>query len=217
MMGIKEFKLNDKCYPYLLSQISGAPKQLYVRGGRIDYRKAIAVVGTRRPTNYGVKVTRKLVKELVENGFVIVSGLAYGIDTVAHSACLESGGKTIAVMGTGIDRIYPVSNTSLAEKIMESGALVSEYRPGFKVGRGSFPARNRIISGMSLGVLVIEGRARSGTKITANFAADQGREVFAVPGSITSAMSEAPIELIQNGAKVVMKVEDILEELALDL
>lgn len=216
MMNVKVIKIKDKGYPFLLKQIQGAPKKLYVRGGEIDYKKTLAVVGTRHPTNYGVRVTRKLVGDLIRHGFVIVSGLACGIDTVAHETALKGGGKTIAVMGTGINRVYPESNQGLAQEIVKSGALVSEFGSGYQVRRGSFPARNRIISGMSLGVLVIEGKSRSGTKITANFAADQGREVFAVPGDITSKMSEAPMDLIKLGAKAVTRVEDILEELTMD-
>lgn len=203
-------------YPYLLAQIPQPPKVLYVKGGlKPKDRRAVAVVGTRWPTMYGRRVTQTLVRGLVKAGCTIVSGLARGIDGVAHQAALAVGGRTIAVVAHGLDMIYPVEHTELAKKIVQQGAVVSEWPEGVKIeAKGQFPARNRIIAGLSLGVVVIEGKSRSGSKITANWAAQYGREVWAVPGSINSVMSQAPMELIQTGAKLVTKVEDILEDLA---
>ncbi len=213
-MGVKVITFADSRYPKSLLQVEGRPNLLYVKGEIFaEDEKALAVVGTRKPTAYGVEVTQKLVMELVGYGFTIISGLARGIDKVAHQTALISGGRTIAIMGTGIDQIYPPENKLLAQEVMQHGALVSEFPPGYIAVPGNFPARNRIISGMSLGVVVIEGSSKSGTKITATHALEQGREVFAVPGPITSEMSQAPTDLIKLGAKVVTSVNDILEEL----
>ncbi len=178
----------------------------------------MAVVGTRRMTGYGRQVTEALVSDLVSAGMTVVSGLAYGVDSVAHETALAVGGRTIGVLASGLDRISPVGRLRLVEKIIKSGqgAIVSEFPLGMTPIRGSFPARNRIISGLSLGVLVTEGATQSGAKITASHAAAQGREVFAVPGPITSQMSAAPADLIKMGAKLVYKVDDILEELNIE-
>lgn len=209
---------SDKTYPKLLKQITDPPIVLYVRG-KIPFdeggeSQALAVVGTRAITHYGREVTERLTVDLVKRGFVIVSGMAYGVDTVAHWAAIHQDGKTIAVLGNGIDIIYPPSNAHLYETIIKGcGAVISEYPPGTGASRGSFPARNRIISGMSLGVVVTEGAMDSGSLITARLAAEQGREVFAVPGPITSSLSKGPIKLIKQGAKLVTEVDDILEEL----
>ncbi len=203
-------------YPRLLREISDAPPVLYVRGTLVEEDAwAVAVVGTRRASAYGRQVTRRLTSALARNGLTIVSGLARGIDAEAHSAALEAGGRTIAVLGCGIDQTYPPENRRLAESIAAEGALVTDYPVGTKPEGGNFPPRNRIISGMSLGVLITEAGKRSGARITADYAAEQGRDVFAVPGSILSYASAGTNELIQDGAKLVMRPEDILEELNL--
>jgi DNA processing protein len=178
---------------------------------------ALGVVGTRRASVYGREATRSLVGGLAASGVTIVSGLAYGIDTHAHQTALDAGGRTIAVLGNGIDITYPAQNRKLADRIVEHGALVSEYPLGTQPESRNFPPRNRIISGLSLGVLVVEGAADSGAMITADFAAEQGREVFAVPGNILNRASEGPNRLIQQGAKLVIRIGDILEELNLTM
>jgi len=205
-------------YPSLLKNIPSPPPVLYVRGHLMPQDEwALAVVGTRRATTYGKECTRMLVRGLVENGITIVSGLAYGIDTEAHIAALKGGGRTIAVLGCGVDIIYPSDNRKLAQSIVENGALISEYSLGTKPDSGNFPRRNRIISGLSLGVLFVEGSHKSGARITTNFALEQGREVFAVPGSILTKAGTGPNYLIQNGAKLVTSVNDILDELDLTM
>lgn len=210
--------LNDSRYPKLLGQISDAPFLLYVKGKKTDHpinlTRTIAVVGTRNITRYGTEVTQKLVTELVSYGFTIVSGLAYGVDAVAHQAALDAGGKTIAVLGCGIDIIAPPSNARLYADIAGGGgAIISEMPLGLRPNKGLFPARNRIISGLSLGVVVTEGATKSGSLITARYAAEQGREVFAVPGPVTSMYSGAASYLLKNGAKLVESASDIIEEL----
>ena len=203
-------------YPRLLREISDPPSLLYVRGTgpKINLEKTIAVVGTRHPTAYGITVTKKLVSDLVGQGFTIVSGLALGIDAVAHQAAIDAGGKTIAVLGCGIDIIAPSSNARLYWDIVNGhGAVVSEIPPGVRPGKKRFVTRNRIISGLSLGVVVTEGARVSGSLITANYAAQQGREVFAVPGPVTSKYSGAASFLLKNGAKLVESADDIVEEL----
>ncbi len=215
--NIKIITLIDKEYPSLLAEIFDAPFVLYVRGNLdCSKKETIGVVGTRMMTGYGREVTRKITGELVESGLTIVSGMAYGVDTVAHETALERGGKTIAVLGCGVDIIHPISNRVLYWKIVEKyGAIVSEFPPGMMASRGLFPARNRIISGLSLGVVVTEGAKDSGALITAKYAAEQGREVFAIPGPITSPLSKGPTLLLKHGAKLVTEVNDILEELKL--
>ena len=211
--------LKDSRYPKLLKEISDAPFLLYVKAKlgmeKFHLDRTIGVVGTRKITHYGEEVTRRLVEGLVAHGFTIVSGLAYGVDAVAHQTAIDRGGKTIAVLGCGIDIVAPPSNARLYHQIGEEGygAIVSEMPLGLRPSKGLFPARNRIISGLSLGVLVTEGASDSGALITARNATEQGREVFAVPGPITSPYSKGPAKLIKNGAKLVESVEDILEEL----
>lgn len=212
--------LTDEKYPKLLKEISDPPFILYVKGKRKhaevdwDIGKSIAVVGTRKITNYGREVTRLIVAQLVSAGLTIVSGLAIGVDAAAHEAALEAGGKTIAVLGCGVDCCNPRTNQGLYNKIISgNGAVVSEMPMSHFALKGLFPARNRIISGLSLGVLVIEGAKDSGALITARNAAEQGREVFAIPGPITSSLSVGPAELIKKGAKLVTNANDILEEL----
>lgn len=215
--NIKVIKFIDKNYPELLRQISDCPPVLYVKGELLpEDNLAIGIVGTRKITSYGREATEILTRDLVASGLTIVSGMALGVDTVAHQTAIEAGGRTIAVVGTGVDLIYPPENKSLYEKIIQHGAVVSEVAPGNYVARGIFPARNRIISGLSLGVVVTEGAQDSGSMITAKDAASQGREVFAVPGPITSYLSAAPSILIKNGAKLVYKVSDILDELKIE-
>ena len=203
-------------YPRLLREISDAPPVLYVKGQLTEEDEwAIAVVGTRRSSAYGRQVTRRLTATLARSGLTIVSGLARGIDAEAHGAALDAGGRTIAVLGCGIDQVYPPENRKLADRITDAGALVTDYPVGTKPEGINFPPRNRIISGLSLGVLIAEAGQRSGARITADYAAEQGRDVFAVPGSILSHASAGTNELIQDGAKLVMRPEDILEELNL--
>lgn len=204
-------------YPELLREIPAAPPLIFLRGQLepID-RWAVAVVGTRRLTAYGRQVTRDLVAGLVVNGITVVSGLARGIDAVAHRTALEDGGRTIAVMASGIDKVYPPEHRDLAREIVAGrGAVISDYPFGAEPESNHFPARNRLISGLSLGVIVIEAGERSGALITARFALEQNREVFAVPGNIHSPVSVGTNRLIQQGGKLVMRVEDILEELNL--
>ncbi len=205
----------EESYPKILKEIGSPPIGLFIKGEiTIQDSRAIGVVGTRKISPYGRQVTEKFVNELTTAGFTIVSGLARGVDSVAHRVALGSGGRTIAVLGCGLDRIYPPEHKPLAEQIIKNnqGAVVSEFPLGMQAMPGNFPARNRIISGLSLGVLVTEGASKSGTKITAKLAADQNREVFAIPGPITSALSEGPAELIKMGAKLVTNIKDILEE-----
>lgn len=204
-------------YPSLLRQISAAPPVIFVRGGfePVD-QWAVAIVGTRRLSAYGRLVAHDLATGLARNGITIISGLARGIDGVAHRAALEADGRTIAVMGCGIDRVYPPEHRDLAHAIVAGqGALVTDFPLGTEPSSANFPARNRLISGLSLGVLVIEAGERSGALITARFALEQDREVFAVPGNINSPVSVGTNRLIQQGAKLVMGIEDILEELNL--
>jgi DNA processing protein len=195
---------------------------LYVKGHGndkpIELARTIGVVGTRKITRYGEDVTKRLVTELIQYGFTIVSGMAYGVDTTAHQTAIGCGGKTIAVLGCGIDIIAPPGNDRLYHRICDEGhgAIVSEMPLGLRPNKGLFPARNRIISGLSLGVLVTEGADDSGALITARNAGEQGREVFAVPGSISSPYSKGPLKLIKNGAKLVEDVNDILDELGIE-
>jgi DNA processing protein len=205
----------DNSYPKQLKNIASPPLVLYYKGALPALNEpCLAVVGSRKPTAYGREVTEKFVSQLASLGFCIVSGLARGIDSVAHRAVLRGGGRTVAVLGSGLDIIYPPEHRGLAEEIIKSGGVViSEYPLGQKPSRAQFPARNRIISGLSLGVLITEGASRSGTKHTASFSAEQGREVFCVPGPISSPLSAGPADLIKVGAKLTTSVNDILEEL----
>lgn len=206
----------DENYPELLRQIHSPPIIIYYKGeiNNSILENCFAVVGTRKPTGYGRQVTEKLTGQLSEAGLVIVSGLARGVDTVAHFAALEAGGKTLAVLGGGLSNIFPSENIRLAEKIsLGNGAVLTEFPPDYPHLAGNFPARNRIISGLSKGVLVTEAAEDSGSLITARFALDQNRDVFAVPGPITSAVSEGTLKLIREGAKLVSSANDILEEL----
>lgn len=213
---IRAVSIDSAEYPSLLKEIDDCPVILYVRGSLFDYfKESVAVVGTRRPTAYGRQVTENLVADLVTNGLGIISGLAKGIDTVAHRSAIDSGGRTIAVFASGLDVVYPPQNLNLAKDIIEHGALVSEYGLGMQPKAENFPRRNRILSGLSKGVVVIESGESGGALITAGFALEQNREVFAVPGSVFSSMSKGPNRLIQQGAKLVKACGDILEELNL--
>lgn len=214
--GISWLTIFDENYPYLLKQIYDPPTVIYYKGQIKRHEKAIAVVGTRKITGYGRVVTEQFVKRLVWAGLTIVSGLARGIDAEAHLSTIRAGGRTIAVLGGGLKNIYPPENRSLAEKIIERGGLVlSEFPPDYPSMPGNFPARNRIISGLSLGVLVVEAAEDSGSLITAHLALEQGREVFAVPGPVTSTLSRGPIDLIKTGARPIFDPQEILEEMGL--
>jgi len=218
--GITLLTWKDPTFPRYLREIPHCPPVLYLQGEIAEADEwAVAVVGTRRLTVYGRQVVRELVTGLVQNGVTIVSGLARGIDSLAHKAALEAGGRTLAVLGSGLDNIYPPEHRKLARQIIEQkkGAIITEYALGVKPEAKNFPPRNRIISGLSLGTIVIEAGARSGALITTNFALEQDREVFAVPGNINSPASAGTNHLIQQGAKLVTSVEDILEELNLTM
>ena len=207
---------DDSNYPAHLKQIDQPPPILYLKGAfSPEDAWAVAIVGTRAVTAYGRQVTEEIATVLAQNGVTIVSGLARGVDAVAHSAAVKAGGRTLAVLGSGVDRIYPPEHRALAEKIMLQGAVLSDYAPGTPPESANFPPRNRIISGLSLAVVVIEAAETSGSLITASFAAEQGREVFAVPGNIFAPQSKGTNRLIANGAKPLLVVNDILD--ALDL
>ena len=210
--------LDDETYSPLLRETFDPPLALHVRGDvSLLARPAIAVVGSRRATPYGINAATQLARQLAEAGIVVVSGLARGIDAAAHHAALDAGGTTIAVLGTGIDVVYPRSNARLFKRIEERGLIVSEFPPGTPPKPEHFPMRNRVISGLAHGTVIVEATRRSGSLITARMAAEQNRDVFAVPGSIFNAGSEGTHRLIQYGAKLVHDVNDILEELPGDL
>ena len=214
--GASLVTLEDETYPALLRQLADRPTMLYVRGHlQAEDDKRLAVVGTRKASKYGWDAANQLAAEIAQQGITIVSGLAQGIDAAAHRGALNAGGRTIAVIGTGIDITYPRENTDLAEEIADSGAIVSELPLGAKPLAKNFPQRNRLISGMSLGLLVVEAAAKSGALNTVSHALDQGREVFAVPHNIFSLSGRGCNQLIQDGAKLVVDVDDILEELDL--
>ncbi len=219
MDGLSVIKIHDSAYPRRLKEIHSPPKLLYIKGVLPVYTNlALAVVGTRKTSPYGRAITPTLVGALARAGVLIVSGLALGIDALAHQAALDAGGQTIAVLGCGLDAVYPVANWQLANEIVSrGGALISEYPPGTPPLKQHFPARNRIISGLSRGVLVIEGSEDSGSLITAKFAVDQNRDVLAVPGNIMSKTSTGPNNLIKMGAKAVTSAEDVLAALDLEL
>ncbi|MHB0913063.1 MAG: DNA-processing protein DprA [Armatimonadota bacterium] len=216
--GARIVTVLDPEYPENLRDIHDPPPVLFVRGRLApEDRTAVAVVGTRRPTEYGRSMAMRLSRDLARAGVCIASGGALGIDTVAHSAVVAAGGRTVAVLGCGLDVPYPASNKGLFAKIAEHGAVISEFAPTTEPLPWRFPARNRLISGLSVGVLVIESRVGGGSMITATHAAEQGRDVWAVPGGTDSAASEGPHRLIREGAKLVERAEDILEELKIDV
>ncbi len=215
---VKVLTWNDDAYPKRLKEIYDRPPVLYLRGSLAPEDEwSIAVVGTRRATIYGRQVTEQIAGDLARNRITIISGLAKGIDSVAHRAALEAGGRTIAVFGCGLDIVYPSDHVGLAREIMKQGALISEFPLGTRPKADNFPRRNRIMSGMSLGVLVVEAPEGSGALITAGFALEQNREVFAVPGSVLSPASKGTNRLIQEGAKLVQDYSDIIEELNLTM
>lgn len=215
----KTMRRNNAEYPKLLNEIHNPPEVLYVKGELEHGSPRLAVVGSRKPTRYGIDMTEELVRGLAaESNVVIVSGLASGIDTAAHKAALKYGSRTIGVLGSGMDEksFFPQENIHLAEKIIEAGgAVASEYADGTPAMPHHFPERNRIIAGMSLGVIVVEAQERSGALITARIAVEENREVFAVPGPIHSLYSAGPNLLIQRGAKLITSAEDALAELNL--
>jgi DNA processing protein len=208
----------DENYPARLKKISTPPPVLYSRGEIVSQDQwAIAIVGTRRVTPYGLQVTEDIASFLARNGVTVVSGMALGVDSIAHRAALDAGGRTIAVLGSGVDVIYPPENRGLSEEIIARGALISDYSLGTPPDANNFPPRNRIISGLSIAVVVVEAGQRSGALITASFAADQGREVFAVPGKIHAPQSKGPNRLIRDGAHPLLAPEDLLQALNLTM
>lgn len=213
--GIRLCRPPDGEYPALLKTIFDPPQVLFYRGQLPGDQPLIAIVGARRASAYGKNAASFLASQLVSAGFAVVSGAARGIDTAAHNGALE-GGRTFAVLGCGVDVSYPAENKRLLEKIAEQGAVISEHPPGTPPLPGFFPARNRIISGLSRGVVVVEAAEKSGALITADFALEEGRDVFAVPGSIFSETSRGTHRLIKQGAKLVERAADILEEYGLD-
>ena len=208
-------RVGDDAYPDLLAGIAGPPAQLHINGNpELLHLPALAIVGSRNPTSGGARNAFEFARHLGATGFCIVSGLAQGIDAAAHRGALAAGAPTVAFLGHGIDRVYPAANRELAREIARHGALVSEFPLVTAPGRALFPQRNRLISGLSLGTLVVEAARRSGSLITARLAAEQGREVFAIPGSIHNPLSRGCHQLIRQGAKLVEAADDIVAELA---
>jgi len=203
----------DSLYPVSLSHIYNAPALLFAKGTLQENEKCIAVVGSRTASTYGMFVAERLCRELALHGITVVSGMARGIDSAAHRGAISGKGRTIAVLGNGLDIVYPPENLSLSKNIADHGALITEYPAGTPPRRNNFPARNRIISGISLGVVIVEATERSGSLITAKFALEQGREVFAIPGAIDSPGSKGTHKLLKDGAKLVETVDDILDEI----
>ncbi|HSK66417.1 MAG TPA: DNA-processing protein DprA [Anaerolineales bacterium] len=214
--GIKILTWLDNAYPQRLKEIEQPPPVLYIRGEYLpDDLFAVAIVGTRRVTSYGRQITEELASYLAGHGITVISGLARGVDAIAHQTALKAGGRTIGVLGSGVDKIYPPEHRQMAEQMIRNGAIVSDYAPGTPPDASNFPPRNRIISGLSLAIVVIEAGETSGALITAEFAAEQGREVFAVPGSILAPQSKGTNKLIQQGALPLLSVNDLMQ--ALDL
>lgn len=208
----------DETYPRRLREIDQPPPVLYVRGAILPEDEwSVAVVGTRRVTAYGRQVAEELAVFLAQQGITVVSGLARGVDRIAHEAALKAGGRTLAVLGSGVDRIYPPEHTKLAEQMARQGAVVSDYAPGTPPDSVNFPPRNRIISGLTLATVVVEAGETSGALITASFAANHGRDVFAVPGGIYAPQSKGTNRLIRDGARPLLRFEEILEDLQLEL
>ena len=212
---IQIITIDDEEYPENLKMIEDYPMYLYTKGNiELLNKKSIAIVGTRNCTDYGKKVAYDMASKLARNNIVVVSGLAKGIDTFSHIGTLNRNSSTIAVLGSGIDKIYPKENEKLAQKILtKDGLIISEYIMGSKIEKSNFPARNRIISGISSGLLVIEAPKRSGALITVDFALEQGKEVYAVPGNINSVYSKGTNQLLKEGAKLVESIDDILQEI----
>lgn len=214
--GIQILTWQDEAYPQRLRNIAQPPPVLYLRGELLpEDAWAVAIVGTRRVTPYGRQVSEQIASFLAGSGVTVVSGLARGVDAIAHQAALRAGGRTLAVLGSGVDRIYPPENRALAEQICEHGALLSDYAPGTAPESANFPPRNRIISGLAMAVVVVEAGETSGALITAEFAAEQGREIFAVPGSILAPQSKGTNKLIQRGALPLLSASDVMQALNL--
>lgn len=212
--NVQMITFDNENYPESLKQIDAPPMILYTKGSfKQDDKYAIAIVGSRMMTEYGKRVAEKIASELSSYGITVISGMAKGIDTISHKGALNAGGRSIAVLGCGIDRPYPYENTELFKSLCKSGCVISEFPMGTPPNKENFPKRNRLISGLSLGVVVVEATKESGSLITANYALEQNKEVFAVPGNITSKSSIGTNDLIKKGAKLVQNVEDILEEL----
>jgi DNA processing protein len=210
--GARLIALTEKTFPSKLRNIPDPPPLLYYQGDiAIFERPTLAVVGSRRPTDYGLRLTSRIVGELAGAGVVIISGLAYGIDGTAHQAALEAGGLTAAVFGSGLDIIYPSGHKALAQRIIQSGCLVSEFPRGTRPERFNFPVRNRVVAGLSDGVLVVEAGQKSGALVTAGLALDQGRDVLAIPGAVDSDLSFGPNALIKQGAVAVTSARDIFD------
>jgi DNA processing protein len=208
--------LDDTAYPWRLGEIYDPPLALFVRGSLLaEDEHAVAIVGTRRPTPYGLRMAEKLARELAVRGITVVSGLASGVDSAAHRGALGAGGRTIAVLGNGVDVVYPREHGELTSEIIAHGCVISQFPMGYQPNKGHFPRRNRIISGMTLGTVVVQAPRDSGALITAHAAVEQGREVFAVPGEAGVRASEGPHGLIREGAKLVESAEDIIVELNL--
>jgi len=216
---IIEFNLNNKNYPYLLKETENAPKTLFVRGALpLQDDICVAIVGTRKATSNGRLIAKKIASELVEAGVVVVSGLALGIDTAAHEGAISGGGKTIAVLGNGLNQIYPASNENLARRIIESGGgLISEYSPEIPSYPSNFLERNRIISGLSVATIVVEAPARSGSLATARNALEQNREIFVVPGPANHLNYQGSHQLIRDGARLAVSGKEILEDLGISI
>ena len=213
-VGGKLVNWKDPQYPQSLLQIYDPPVMLYLRGdAEILNSPSLSIVGTRRPTVYGTQLAERMGRDLASRGLTIVSGLARGIDAIAHQGAIAAGGRAIGVLGTGIDVCYPKENKKLYEKVLERGAIISEFPTGSHPAPENFPVRNRIIAGMPLGVIIVEGKQYSGSLITARLAMEFGREVFGVPGNVTQEVSFAPNLLIKQGAKLVTNAEDVIEEL----
>lgn len=215
--GIKFMTINDPEYPELLKEIYDPPAIIYYLGEIEKDSLNVGLVGSRKPTDYGQEVTHEFAYQLARNGITIVSGMAIGVDTIAHEAALEAGGKTIAVLGCGLDHLYPSRNVALAKNIIKSGAIITEFPLGTPPLRHNFPIRNRIISGLSRGVLVTEAAESSGSLITASSALEQNRDVYAVPGPIFNLNSRGPNNLLKMGAKAVTSSQDIFDDLNLDI
>jgi DNA processing protein len=215
--GVKVLTWEDDSYPRRLKEISQPPPVIFVRGSiNVEDDWAVSVVGTRRVTPYGRQVAMEIARFLAQNGVTLVSGLARGVDAIAHQAAMQEGGRTIAVLGSGVDVIYPPEHRKLADEIMKQGAVISDYPLGTQPESSNFPPRNRIIAGLSLATIVVEAGETSGALITAEFAAEQGREVFAVPGSILTPQSEGTNKLIEEGARPLLRMNEILEILKLE-
>jgi DNA processing protein len=218
-LGIKTTTYLDKDFPKSLINLDDSPAVLYYKGSLSGLKsKCIAIVGARKMTSYGHEVAEKFAGSLGNFGVTVVSGLARGIDTAAHKACLAANGVTVAVLGNGLDTVYPPENKNLADEIIaNNGAIISEFPLGYPAIPVNFAIRNRIVSGISDAVIIVEGAEKSGTLLTASHAADQGKTVFAVPGQITSPLSAAPLFLLKNGAKIATEIKDVLDELDLEI